>query len=99
MVAIAGLGLAVVALFIIMLAEGGPDSMREDEAARRLTGTSGNVTPLRQPQEDDPLLGCCGRCGRYWSQHPGGFCPDGVGADGLVSVNAPVFVPADEGAE
>lgn len=28
----------------------------------------------------------CGRCGKTYDLHPGGFCPDQVGTDGLVNV-------------
>jgi hypothetical protein len=49
---------------------------------------------------EDPLTGPCGRCGKLYSEHPGGFCPDGVGPDGMVDVmDAPIYVPADEAEE
>lgn len=98
MIAVAALVIAVVALLAVMLAEGGPDSIREDRAARRLVRTEGNVSVLRNRQEDDSLMGCCATCGRWWSQHPGEakYCPDGIDAGGLVAVNGPRFLPADD---
>lgn len=43
---------------------------------------------------DDPLTGRCARCGAWFSEHPGGFCPDVVDLNGTVLVgNAPEFVP------
>ena len=97
MVAIGALVLAVVVLFALMLIEGGPDDWLEtEEAEARLTETLGNVELLKAEQDDDPLMGPCVRCGAQWSQHPGGYCPDAVGADGLVEVRGPIFQPEGE---
>jgi hypothetical protein len=76
-----------------------PPPMRRKRAEARLVETRGNVTVLRPLQDDDPFIGCCGRCGRWWSQHPGGYCPDGIDAGGLVAVDGPVFELSDEVAE
>lgn len=92
-------GLLVVVLLLVIAAahDEPPKDVRRQEAERRLRRKPlGNVTVLRAPQDDDPLIGCCARCGRWWSQHPGGFCPDGIDAGGLVAVNGPVFQPLDE---
>jgi hypothetical protein len=53
----------------------------------------------RPVTSSDPLMGPCARpeCGKTYDEHPGGFCPHGVDAAGMVEVgNAPEFVPADE---
>lgn len=59
--------------------------------------TRTRVAPFAEPT--DPLTGPCARCRKVYADHPGGFCPDGIGADGYVNVmDAPIYVPADEAA-
>lgn len=49
---------------------------------------------MSENPRNDPLTGECARCGKLWADHPGGFCPDGVGVDGMVAVgSAPEFEP------
>lgn len=93
-----GLLLLLVALLVVAVAVNQPpQALPRGEAERRLREKPrGNVTVLRESQDDDPLIGCCGRCGRWWSQHPGGFCPDGIDAGGLVDSKGPVFELSDE---
>lgn len=66
-------------------------TMSRERAEARLVETRGNVTVLRRTQADDPLMGCCGRCGRWWSQHPSGHCTDTIDRGGLVPVGGPLF--------
>lgn len=42
--------------------------------------------------------GVCVRCGKWWDEHPGGFCPDAVWPDGTIEIaTAPMFeAAADE---
>lgn len=38
------------------------------------------------PDKHDPVIGRCGRCGKWYDGHPSGFCPDQIGTDGWVAV-------------
>src|SRR4051812_1594957 len=97
MISLALLALLFVILVVAVAVNQPPQALPRGEAERRLRETPrGNVTVLRESQDDDPLIGRCDRCGRWWSQHPGGYCPDGIDAGGLVDSKGPVFELGEE---
>jgi len=58
----------------------------QDSGRRRRAPSGAAAIVWVATRDDDPLLGPCRRCGFTYAEHPGGFCPDQVGTDGMVAV-------------